>query len=122
MRLNGSWDENYGDSEGDLRHGRQHPAGARAAARLRFSYDHATHASRSPRPTHPAPLSPADRALAATSLRKDLTQERFYFVMADRFENGTTANDRGGLTGSRLATGLRPDGQGASTTAVTSAA
>jgi glycosidase len=28
-----------------------------------------------------------------------VTDETFYFVMADRFENGDTDNDRGGISG-----------------------
>ena len=31
------------------------------------------------------------------SLRQPVTDQNFYFVMADRFENGDTANDNGGL-------------------------
>jgi alpha-amylase len=31
------------------------------------------------------------------SLRQPVTDQNFYFVMADRFENGATANDNGGL-------------------------
>jgi glycosidase len=34
---------------------------------------------------------------ATHSLRAPVTDENFYFVMADRFANGTTANDDGGL-------------------------
>jgi glycosidase len=34
---------------------------------------------------------------ARHSLRAPVTGESFYFVMADRFENGSTANDHGGL-------------------------
>jgi len=37
-----------------------------------------------------------------------LTREQFYFLMADRFANGSTANDQGGLTGSRLLNGTTP--------------
>ncbi len=44
--------------------------------------------------------------LARDSLRNALTRERFYFVMPDRFSNGETANDRGGLTGPREVTGF----------------
>ena len=33
---------------------------------------------------------------ARHSLRAPVTDETFYFVMADRFENGSTANDLGG--------------------------
>ena len=45
--------------------------------------------------------TPADTSLARDSLRASLTREGFYFVMADRFANGDTANDQGGLTGGR---------------------
>jgi glycosidase len=38
--------------------------------------------------------------------------EVVYFVLPDRFENGDPANDRGGLTGDRLATGFDPTHKG----------
>ena len=38
----------------------------------------------------------ADRA-AHHSLRQAVTDQDFYFVMADRFKNGSAANDNGGL-------------------------
>ena len=38
--------------------------------------------------------------------------EVIYFVMPDRFENGDPSNDRGGLTGDRLTTGLDPTDKG----------
>ncbi|OIK03455.1 pullulanase-type alpha-1,6-glucosidase [Streptomyces monashensis] len=60
--------------------------------------------------TPPAP--PSDAALAAQPARHDDTREQFYFVMPDRFANGDKANDRGGLTGSRLATGYDPTDKG----------
>ena len=49
---------------------------------------------------------PADEALALHSLRDDLTEEVFYFVLPDRFDNGDATNDEGGLTGDRMTTGL----------------
>src|SRR4051794_29245938 len=49
---------------------------------------------------------------ARDSLRTALTDQNFYFVMQDRFANGTTANDAGGLTGSREVTGLDPTAKG----------
>ncbi len=55
---------------------------------------------------------PSNEELAQDSLRVDLTRERFYFVMADRFANGSAANDEGGLTGSRLETGFDPTDKG----------
>ncbi|WP_344231747.1 alpha-amylase family glycosyl hydrolase [Kribbella hippodromi] len=57
-------------------------------------------------------VTAADKALAAPSLRADLTKERFYFLMADRFANGDKSNDAGGLTGDRLKTGLDPTDKG----------
>ncbi|MEV4938771.1 pullulanase-type alpha-1,6-glucosidase [Streptomyces zaomyceticus] len=65
-------------------------------------------AAAAPRP--PAP--PSDRALAAEPARQDLTREQFYFVLPDRFANGDTSNDRGGLTGSRSQTGFDPTDKG----------
>ncbi|MFI1163006.1 pullulanase-type alpha-1,6-glucosidase [Streptomyces sp. NPDC020801] len=60
--------------------------------------------------TPPAP--PSDAKLAAVPARHDDTREQFYFVMPDRFANGDTSNDKGGLTGSRLATGYDPTDKG----------
>ncbi|MFE7410399.1 pullulanase-type alpha-1,6-glucosidase [Streptomyces laurentii] len=65
-------------------------------------------AAAAPRP--PAP--PSDAALAAAPPRHDLTRDQFYFVLPDRFANGDPANDRGGLTGSRTATGFDPTDKG----------
>ncbi|WP_408055665.1 pullulanase-type alpha-1,6-glucosidase [Streptomyces apricus] len=58
------------------------------------------------------PAPPSDAALAKTPARNDLTREQFYFVLPDRFANGDQANDRGGLTGSRLETGYDPTDKG----------
>ncbi|MYT61170.1 DUF3372 domain-containing protein, partial [Streptomyces sp. SID7834] len=65
-------------------------------------------ASAAPRP--PAP--PSDAKLAKEPARHDLTREQFYFVLPDRFANGDTSNDRGGLTGSRTETGFDPTDKG----------
>ncbi len=70
-----------------------------------------------------AAASPADPASAERrpgqgglpaphSLRAPVTDETFYFVMADRFENGDPTNDEGGLTGDRLVTGFDPTSRG----------
>ena len=53
-----------------------------------------------------APSAAHDRDGAAHSLRAAVTDEDFYFVMADRFENGDTANDTGGLGSDPLVSGL----------------
>ncbi|MFI1352342.1 pullulanase-type alpha-1,6-glucosidase [Streptomyces sp. NPDC020898] len=60
----------------------------------------------------PPPPPPSDAKLAAEPARHDATREQFYFVLPDRFANGSAANDRGGLTGSRLATGYDPTDKG----------
>jgi glycosidase len=49
---------------------------------------------------------------AVHSLRGPVTDESFYFVMADRFENGDPANDRGGLPDDRLVSGFDPTHKG----------
>ncbi|GAA3789024.1 pullulanase-type alpha-1,6-glucosidase [Streptomyces coacervatus] len=58
------------------------------------------------------PPPPSDARLAAEPARHDDTREQFYFVMPDRFANGDTSNDKGGLTGSRLSTGYDPTDKG----------
>ena len=52
------------------------------------------------------------RRRAGHSLRSPVTDENFYFVMADRFRNGSTANDEGGLGDDRLVSGFDPTKQG----------
>jgi pullulanase-type alpha-1,6-glucosidase len=59
-----------------------------------------------------APPDPDDAAIARHSLREDLTDEVFYFVLPDRFDNGDATNDQGGLTGDKLATGFDPTDKG----------
>ncbi|MBL3668631.1 pullulanase-type alpha-1,6-glucosidase [Streptomyces sp. M2CJ-2] len=59
-----------------------------------------------------SPKPPSDAHLAKEPARHDLTREQFYFVLPDRFANGDTRNDRGGLTGSRLSTGYDPTDKG----------
>ena len=56
----------------------------------------------------PTPGQHGGDLAAPHSLRAPVTDENFYFVMADRFSNGDPANDTGGLTGDRLTTGFDP--------------
>ncbi|MET0418680.1 MAG: alpha-amylase family glycosyl hydrolase [Actinoplanes sp.] len=62
----------------------------------------------------PADAAPAggDRLPGRHSLRAPVTDENFYFVMADRFDNGDTANDRGGLGDDPLVSGFDPTRKG----------
>jgi alpha-amylase len=54
------------------------------------------------------------RGDAHHSLRQPVTDQSFYFVMADRFENGNTANDNGGLPPGKSEgqSGFDPTGKG----------
>lgn len=111
VRLNGSWAENYGDATFGVADGNL-PLPVASTTTLRFTYDHETHRVRVGPATPASGLTRNDRRLAADSLRKDLTKENFYFVMADRFENGNTGNDRAGIEGTRLQHGFDPADQG----------
>ena len=57
-------------------------------------------------------VAPARAQDAQPSLRSPVTDETFYFVMADRFENGSNANDRGSLDGDYLTHGSAPERRG----------
>ncbi|WP_448808404.1 pullulanase-type alpha-1,6-glucosidase [Agromyces bauzanensis] len=72
----------------------QHRVGLEATG-LRGAYDEAS-----------------DASLVAAPVRQPGSDEVFYFVMTDRFENGDPANDEGGLTGDRLTTGYDPTDKG----------
>lgn len=54
----------------------------------------------------------SDAALVADPVRQPGSDEVFYFVMTDRFENGDTSNDHGGITGDALTTGFDPTHKG----------
>ena len=51
---------------------------------------------------------------AHSSLRTPVTDQNFYFVMADRFQNGVAANDHGGLPPGKSEgqSGFDPTGKG----------
>ncbi|GGD62473.1 alpha-amylase family glycosyl hydrolase [Croceicoccus mobilis] len=55
---------------------------------------------------------PAPTAEAESFRDRAPSEEVVYFVLPDRFENGDSANDKGGLTGERLATGYDPTAKG----------
>ncbi len=58
------------------------------------------------------PAPPSDAVIAHWGADRLDTAEQYYFVLPDRFANGNRANDRGGLTGDRLKTGLDPADKG----------
>ncbi|HEY0636467.1 MAG TPA: alpha-amylase family glycosyl hydrolase [Pseudonocardiaceae bacterium] len=87
----------------------------RAAGKVLLASVLATALAAAPAGADPAPdrHGGADGGLGAHhSLRAPVTDETFYFVMADRFENGDPANDRGGLPDDRLVSGFDPTHKG----------
>jgi glycosidase len=115
VALNGSWEENYG-ADG-VANGSNIPLVLVEDAEIAVSYDHATHRIALAPATQQPGLTDADTALAGASLREDLTRERFYFVMADRFDNARPDNDDGGYdvpdgAEPRLVHGLDPTDKG----------
>ncbi|MEO8555713.1 MAG: alpha-amylase family glycosyl hydrolase, partial [Actinomycetota bacterium] len=110
VAINKSWDETYG-ADG-AKGGANIPLVLQGPARLTFSYDDVTHKIGVAPTDLPGAATEADMALAGSSLRAPLTREQFYFLMADRFANGSSANDEGGLTGTRLETGFDPTDKG----------
>ncbi|MBT2534387.1 alpha-amylase [Arthrobacter sp. ISL-48] len=59
----------------------------------------------------PGPKDPVSPS-ASHSLRAPVTDENFYFVMADRFSNGNKANDDGGLGADPMVSGFDPTKKG----------
>jgi len=111
VTVGGTWDENYG--AGGTLNGANIPLVIAGPARVAFRYSADSHlVTVSPTDLPGATVSATEKALAKPSLRTPLTKEQFYFVMTDRFANGSTANDKGGLTGDRLKTGLDPTDKG----------
>jgi pullulanase-type alpha-1,6-glucosidase len=95
--VNRSWDTTYGGS-GKANQGEADniPLTLAGPAAVTFTFDATTHlGTLTPTAAQPG-LTAADRQRAGNSLREDLTRERFYFVMTDRFANADPANDTGG--------------------------
>ena len=104
VALDGTWDRSYPAANVLLE--------LAGDATLTFSYDDATHSVTVASAEPVSGVTAADRAMAGTSLRDDLTRERFYFVMTDRFENADPGNDAGGIAGDRTVNGLDPAAKG----------
>ena len=110
VALNDSWTVNYG--VGGALDGANFPLVLEGPATLEFTYDDVTHLTTLTPKKLSGGTNRADARLAQNSLRDSLTRERFYFLMADRFANGSTKNDKGGLTGGPLTTGFDPTHKG----------
>lgn len=63
-------------------------------------------------PAAAAPAEPSAAVIAKWGSDEPAKNEQFYFVLPDRFANGDTKNDKGGLAGDRLSTGYDPADKG----------
>lgn len=108
VAINDTWDEAYGKNGG----ADNIPLVIEGPSTLRFTYDDTTHRIALTPLDLGAGYTPADDALVATPVRDPGANQQFYFVMTDRFADGDDANDTGGLTGDRLATGFDPTDKG----------
>ena len=69
-------------------------------------------AAAQPRETGQSARPGPEQAQARQSLRAPVSDENFYFVMADRFANGDAGNDDGGLGSDPLVSGFDPARKG----------
>jgi alpha-amylase len=69
-------------------------------------------ANAAPGPKGPPGPKHSTSSSAGHSLRAPVTDENFYFVMADRFNNGSAANDQGGLGADPTVSGFDPTNKG----------
>ena len=104
VALDGAWDEAY--PKDNL------PLVLEGPATLTFTFDDESDRVGVAPATLEGPATEADAALAQDSLREHVTEEQFYFVMADRFANGDPDNDTAGIEGDRLDHGFDPTDKG----------
>src|SRR5690606_22440986 len=113
VAMDHSWDEAYGLEGSRAPDAANIPLHLAGDATLRFSYDDTTHRVAIEVVGLGADATPSsDAALVAAPVREAGDGQNFYFVMTDRFANGDTTNDTGGIAGDRLATGFDPTDKG----------
>ncbi|MCK9792458.1 pullulanase-type alpha-1,6-glucosidase [Isoptericola sp. 4D.3] len=109
VALDGGWDESYGREGTD----ENAPLVLAGDARVRVTYDDTTHrVALTPLGLAGAYDDATDAGLVVPPVRQAGADERFYFVMTDRFANGDPTNDTGGLAGDRLDHGFDPADKG----------
>jgi len=108
VAVNGTWTEAYGANGG----ADNIPLVLAGSAKVRFTFDDTTHRIALAPVEVPGGYTVADDAIVAPPAREAGDGQRFYFAMTDRFANGDTSNDTGGLTGDRMATGYDPTDKG----------
>ncbi|CAN5233554.1 hypothetical protein BH24ACT10_BH24ACT10_03960 [soil metagenome] len=109
VAIDGAWDEDYG--AGGVSDGGNIAFTTAAPTEVDFSYDESTHVVTQDTGDSQE-VDPAVLDLARPSLREDLTDEVFYFVLPDRFHDADPSNNTGGLSGGPLETGYDPTDEG----------
>ncbi len=105
VALDGTWDESY--PAGNI------PLRLAAETDVTFQFDDANDLVSIDLPGLPGAYDAGtDEALVSAPVRELGEGETFYFVLTDRFENGDTSNDEGGLVGDRMVTGFDPTDKG----------
>lgn len=108
VALNDTWDEAYGlDGGGD-----NIPLTIEGPSTLRFTFDDTLKRVGLEVVDLRGGYGDDDAALVNEPVRQSGDGEQFYFVMTDRFANGDTTNDTGGLEGDALTTGFDPTNKG----------
>ena len=108
VAVDDTWSEAYGvDGGAD-----NAPLVLAGTTTLRFAFDDTAHRIAITPVDLPTTYTAADDALVAPPVRQPGSAEQFYFVMTDRFANGDTTNDAGGLAGDALTTGFDPTNKG----------
>ncbi len=102
VALNESWDINYG--AGGIQNGADITFTVAASATVTFRYDATSHVLTISAATGEEDLA----AIVQAPVRHPIVDDVFYFVLPDRFQNGSAANDQGSLNGDRLSTGFDP--------------
>ena len=110
IALDGAFDTTYGANNDP---GNNAKLNLPIDMQLTFSYDSATEriGVTGPALTPMGKDVPGDGDVAQPAVRQGEV-ENFYFVMTDRFANGDTSNDTGGIAGDRLAHGFDPTNEG----------
>ncbi|TFD71835.1 pullulanase-type alpha-1,6-glucosidase [Cryobacterium sp. Hb1] len=108
VALDDSWDVTYGlDGGAD-----NIPLTIAGESTLRFSFDLAKKRVGLQALSLAGPYSEADASLATEPIRQPGSDEQFYFVMTDRFQDGDPSNNTAGLGADPMVSGFDPTDKG----------
>ncbi|WP_166872211.1 pullulanase-type alpha-1,6-glucosidase [Salinibacterium sp. ZJ450] len=108
VALNDGWDESYGLNGG----GDNVPLTLAGESTLRFTFDLAAKRIGLEAVSLAGAYSEADADLVAAPIRQPGSDEQFYFVMTDRFDDGDPTNNTAGLGTDPMLSGFDPTNKG----------